>query len=207
MPPLPTLLPLLLFLSLLSLPTALTTTTPPSPPSPLHTATLYHLPSTPSPTPSTPHPLAILTYSPQTLHLSVLKSFTPPPNTSDTHALTSVAVYPNNGVGGHRYSSSVTATYAFHAPCKGRFRVVLDANGDVVGASWRAYLLKGEGKGEGESESESERGDFDILTTKPAPAVVFDKPVKGKGGAAGAGAGMAGSEGEEEVVEKTLLQK
>lgn len=88
--------------------------------------------------------------------------------------------------------------------------MVLDTQGEVVGASWHSYLSKGgKGKGKGESGGNSGRGDFDVLVTKPAPGVVFDKPAKGKGGVTGAGtgAGMAGKEGEEEVVEKTLLQK
>ena len=57
------------------------------------------------------------------------------------------------------------------------------------------------------------KGDFDILTIKQPPPVVFDKPVKGKGkgGGAGAGAGVGGvggeGEGEGEVEEKTFLQK
>lgn len=105
----------------------------------------------------------------------------------------------------------MTATYGFHAPYQGRFRVVLDTEGEVVGASWHSYLVKGSsaaGNGKGESGRDG-RGDFDVLTTNSAPVVVFDKPAKGKGGVAGAGtgAGMAGKEGEEEVVEKTLLQK
>ncbi len=84
----------------------------------------------------------------------------------------------------------------------------------MVGASWRACLSgrsaaggkKGKGNGKGKGV-----GDFDILTTKAAPRVVFDKAAKGKGkgAVAGAGGGMAGAgmEGEEEVVEKTMLQK
>ena len=123
-------------------------------------------------------------------------------------------LYLDGHVGGERYRSSVTATYGFHAPYRGRFRLVLDSKGEAVGASWHSCLSKsapaaGKGKGKGESGGNA-RGDFDVLTTKPAPRVVFDKPAKGKGGAAaaGAGAGVGGKEGEEEeVVEKTLLQK
>lgn len=86
---------------------------------------------------------------------------------------------------------------------------MLDARGEVVGASWRSYLPTRSvvgGKGGG---GEGGRGDFDVLTMKTAPAVVWDNAAKGKGGAMGAGpgAGMAGKEGEEEVVEKSLLQK
>lgn len=109
----------------------------------------------------------------------------------------------------------MTATYGFHAPYKGRFRVLLDGEGVVVGASWHSYLprgpaVAGKGKGKGKVESvENGRGDFSILTTKPAPSVVFDKVAKGTAGATGAGtgAGMGGQEGEGEVVEKTFLQK
>ena len=102
----------------------------------------------------------------------------------------------------------MTATCGFHAPYRGRVRVVLGTRGEVVGASWHSYFSEGSvalGKGGGERG----RGDFDVLTTKAAPAVVFDKSAKGKGGGAtgaGAGAGVAGQD-EEEVVEKTLLQK
>lgn len=93
--------------------------------------------------------------------------------------------------------------------------MVLDREGEVVGASWHAYLArvsppsaagKGEGKGKGKGQSlEDGKGDFDVLTTKPAPSVVFEKAAKGKTGA-GKGAGQDGEE-EEEVVEKTFLQK
>lgn len=91
-----------------------------------------------------------------------------------------------------------------------------------MGASWRSWVqrddnddaLTGVGnkkKGKGKAdESTGGRGDFDILSTKPAPRVTFDKAVKGKGVAKGAGSGAVGKEGageEEEVVEKTLLQK
>ena len=101
--------------------------------------------------------------------------------------------------------------------------------GEVVGASWHASLpktspsqpsgkenVKGNGKaGSGKEKGvASMRGDFDIITVKQAPGVVFDKPAKGKGAATagtgsggGSGAGSAGPEGEEEVAEKTFLQK
>lgn len=91
--------------------------------------------------------------------------------------------------------------------------MLLDGKGEVVGASWHAYLpAGGKGKKNEGGRMEDGRGDFDILTTKPAPRVVFEKAAKGKvGGAtvgAGAGKGMGGKEGEgEEVVEKSLLQK
>lgn len=88
--------------------------------------------------------------------------------------------------------------------------MVLDREGEVVGASWHSYLVRSStSAGNGMGKGVNGRGDFDILTTKPAPKVVFDKPAKGKGRATGAGPGVgtAGQEGEEEVVEKTLLQK
>lgn len=207
-PPTMLFLPALL-LSLLTLPYALAATSPPSPA--LHTATLHALPVTP--TPSKPQPLAILTYSPLHPHLSALKSFTPPANTSDADSLTSVVIYLDGQIGGEKYRSSVTATYGFHAPYKGRFRIVLDTKGEIVGASWHSYSPKSSpAAGQGKSaEREKGRGDFDILVTKTAPSVVFDKPAKGKGGggatAVGAGAGGAGKEDEEEAVEKTFLQK
>ncbi|KAM0806021.1 hypothetical protein BDR22DRAFT_195165 [Usnea florida] len=196
----PSPLTLLAFLSTALLVTTTTTTQSPSPP--LHTATLHYLPVHPAPTPSsTPHPLAILTYSPRTPHLSTLTSFTPPSNsTSDPTALTSVVVYlDGDNPNGQSYRSSVTATHGFHSPCQGRFRIVLDMKGDVVGASWRSWIPRDDdgdagnkkGKGNGKAdEGSGGRGDFDILSTKPAPRVTFDKTVKGKG-----------------VVEKTLLQK
>lgn len=89
--------------------------------------------------------------------------------------------------------------------------MVLDREGEVVGASWHAYLPRGsppsavgKGKGKGKEQSvEDGEGEFDVLTTKPAPSVVFEKAAKGK---TGAGTG-AGQEGEEEVAEKTFLQK
>ena len=116
--------------------------------------------------------------------------------------------------GGERYRSSVTATRGFHAPYTGRFRVVLDTRGEVVAASWRARLSKGSAAaaaavGKRKGESGDRRGDFDIVATKLAPRVAFDKPAKGKGAATGAspGAGAAGAEGEGEEVEKTMLQK
>ena len=92
--------------------------------------------------------------------------------------------------------------------------MVLDTNGEVVAASWRAFLPKGSaaaaagvgGKRKGASGGDDGRGDFDVLTAKAPPGVVFDRPAKGKGAAAGAA--VAGTEGEgEEVVEKTMLQK
>ena len=91
--------------------------------------------------------------------------------------------------------------------------MVLDREGEVVGASWHAFGLQSlgvaGGKGKKRESGENGKGDFDILTTKAAPSVVFDKPAQGKKGAtgAGAGAGMAGPEGEKDVVEKTFFQK
>ena len=90
--------------------------------------------------------------------------------------------------------------------------MLLDRDGAVVGASWHSYLPavagkgtgKEKGKGKGESVEDG-RGDFSILTTKPAPGVVFDTVAKGTAGPTGAG--MGGQEGEGEVAEKTFLQK
>ena len=77
--------------------------------------------------------------------------------------------------------------------------MVVGGGGEVVGASWRAWCGPGGGEGAG-------RGDFDIVSVKAAPGVVFEKGGKGKGGAGGLGAGKEG-EGEGEEVEKTMLQK
>lgn len=90
--------------------------------------------------------------------------------------------------------------------------MVEPATGEVLGASWRAWLPRDKGvEGVGKAGKETGgngRGDFDIVTVKKAPPVVFDKPAKGKGAAAPAGqAAGAGVEGEEEVQEKTFLQK
>lgn len=91
--------------------------------------------------------------------------------------------------------------------------MVEPGTGEVVGASWRAWLPRekgseGAGKRGKEEKSGNGRGDFDIVTVKKAPPVVFDKPAKGRGAAAPVGqAAGAGVEGEEEVQEKTFLQK
>ncbi len=94
--------------------------------------------------------------------------------------------------------------------------------GEAVAASYHAWLPKSKsrasnGKTSLKATDENDygdnksggKGDFDILTIKQPPPVIFDKPVKGKGkgGAAGAGAGGVGGEGEGEVEEKTFLQK
>ncbi|KAK3171755.1 hypothetical protein OEA41_003839 [Lepraria neglecta] len=233
---LPPLLPLnfsLSLLSLLSLPTAFAASSPQqASPATLYTATLHHLPSTPTDTiSSSAKQLAVITYHPLYPHLSSLSSFTPPKNTTNTEDLTQVAIYlPNGDVKGERFRTSATATNGFYAPYKGRFRIVVEPlTGEVVGASWHAYLpktspsqpsgkenVKGNGKaGSGKEKGVATmRGDFDIITVKRAPGVVFDKPAKGKGAATagtgsggGSGAGSAGPEGEEEVAEKTFLQK
>ena len=88
-----------------------------------------------------------------------------------------------------------------------------------MGASWHSRMApstttavvgKEVKEVKGGEKNENGRGDFDILTTKAAPGVVFEKGMKGKGKGKGIGGGVgaAGAEGgEEEVVEKTLLQK
>jgi len=201
------------FSALLSLSSA--ASSPPTPPS-LYTATLHALPS--SPTPSSPKPLAVLAYHPLHPHLSKLESFTPPKNTSDPEAIMQVAIYMPDGdaksVKEGRVRTSATATNGFCAPYKGRFRITVNNEGDVVGASWHAYLpttsaTKSASNGKGKTtEATITRGDFDINTVKPAPGVVFDAPTKGKGLAAAAGAALGGgTEGEEEPADKTFLQK
>jgi hypothetical protein len=170
---------------------ALTTTIP------LYTATLHTHP--------TPTPLALLTYSPHHPSLSHLLSYTPPPNTTtDPTALTQIAIYfPNADPSSPHYRTSATSIRGFHAPYAGRFTIVVDPDdGGVVGASWRCWVDKG-GRGSGNG-----KGDFDIVTVKRAPSVVFDKPGKEKGGLFASVVGKGAEvEGEEEVVEKTLLQK
>ena len=133
--------------------------------------------------------------------------------------MTQVAIYMPSGsadaVAAGRLRTSATATNGFHAPYKGRFRITVNSEGDVVGASWHSYLpiasqTKPTSNGkEKDEEATDGRGDFDVVTVKPAPGVVFDTPAKGKGAVAGAGPAQGvGTDGEEEeVVEKTFLQK
>ncbi|KAL6718257.1 hypothetical protein ACLMJK_004345 [Lecanora helva] len=184
---------------------------------PLHTATLYHFPPS-----SAPLPLATLLYIPHQPHLSSLESFIPPPNTTSTTSTTRLGIYlPNNttDLNSPHLRTSATATYSFHAPYTGRFRLLVDPkSGECIGVSWRAWWDEGKGREEGKKEKgkrkgggkevvEDGRGDFDVVLQKEAPVVVFDKPAKGKGGQQqGAGQGH-GVDGEEEVVEKTFLQK
>ncbi|KAK0508641.1 hypothetical protein JMJ35_008917 [Cladonia borealis] len=198
-----TLTPLSFLLSLLIPLPALTAT---SPPPPLQTLTLHHLPSNPT---STPLPLAILTYHPHHPHLSHLQSFTPPPNTttSSSDAITQVALYRPQT---NHLTSSAVATYAFHPPYKGRFRILVDPiTGEAVAASYHAWLPKSSSVVEKAKNNKQPggKGDFDIQTIKSPPPIVFDKPAKAKGkaGATGAGAGAVEPEGEPE--EKTFLQK
>ena len=68
-------------------------------------------------------------------------------------------------------------------------------------------LKKTDGNANNNNKQLGGKGDFDILTIKQPPPVVFDRPGKAKGGAAGAGAGGVVGEGEGEVEEKTFLQK
>ena len=74
-----------------------------------------------------------------------------------------------------------------------------------MAASWHAWLAKPNSDGQNNNKKPGGRGDFDILTIKQQPPIIFDKPAKGKGGATAAGAGAV--EGEGEVEEKTFLQK
>ncbi|KAL2038757.1 hypothetical protein N7G274_008515 [Stereocaulon virgatum] len=169
---------------------------PPPPPPPLYTATLHHLPVTTSPPTETPQPHATPPYYPHHPHLSTLTSFTPPPNSSDPNSLTQIVIYlPNKDTSSRRLRTSATTTYAFHAPYRGRFRIVVDpATGDIVGATWHAYLLplssseplsesklnlahKGKGAANGEEAGTRGRGkgDFDIVPVARAPEVVYEK--------------------------------
>lgn len=209
-----TLIHLLTLLALLPAPLLATTHHQQQQP-PLYTATLHHLPVLPTPSSKdlSPHLLAILTYHPLHPHLSTLTSFTPPPNnTADPLSLTQIAIYlapSSDDPASAPLRTSATATNGFYAPYKGRFRLMVQPEtGDVVGASWSAWMPEG-GDGNGKVKGKG-RGDFDIVTVKKAPVVIFDKPVKGKGAATaagGAGGAGAGTEGEGEEVEKTFLQK
>ena len=168
----------------------------------LYTATVHQLP--PSPTASS-KPLATLIYHPLYPELSKVQSFAPPKNTTDPLATTQVAIYfPNNDPTSDRFRSSATATNGFYAPYKGRLRILVDPeDGTVLSASWRAWRPKDDG------QQANRLGDFEIMTRKQAPPVVFDISTKEKSSAAqnrGQGA-QQGAEGEEEVVEKTFFQK
>ena len=193
----------------------------------LYTATLYHVPVSTST--STPKPLAVLSYNPTNPSLASLISFTPPRNSTSEDDLTQIVTFlPNNDPKSDRFRSSLTATYGFHPPYKGRFRIVVEPEtGHIVGASWKARLpgiaereeakrskatkvskggkLKAAGE-DGAKRTANGNGDFDVVTVKKPPPVVFDKPAKGKGGAT-QGTGQVGAEGEEEVQEKTFFQK
>ncbi|KAL9611144.1 MAG: hypothetical protein Q9167_004197 [Letrouitia subvulpina] len=229
------LLTITILLSIL-LPLAHTASSSPTDP-PIYTTHLHHL----SPKPA---PLATLSFSPQFPHLSRLLSFTPPPNsTSNPDAITSVGICfsphppsdsseksnPNTPAHNHNHPSSrcrttATATRGFYPPAKGRFRLMVDAEGQVLGASWHSWVptekakaaahtetqaqakLKGVKEGE-ERYEEGGKGDFDLVLVKDAP-----RPHAGDGAAGGKGRtqGIAreGEEGEEEeVVERTFLQK
>ena len=212
------------FIVILSLSTLAFAATPQQPSPPLYTATLHQLPVSTSA--STPKPLAVLSYNPTNPSLASLTSFTPPRNTSSEDDLTQIVTYlPNNDPKSQSYRSSATATYGFHAPYRGRFRIVVEPEtGEIVGASWRAWMPGHEERSDAKKHStgakakkatgnDSERstaggrGDFDVVTVKRPPPIVFDKPSKGGRGGAAQGAAQPGVEGEEEVQEKTFFQK
>ena len=117
--------------------------------------------------------------------------------------LTQVISYLPNG---KEWRSSVTATVGFHAPARGRFRLVVSKEGEVLGASWKSWLPRDGNAAESSERKDrrKERGEFDLVMQKRPAGVVFDKP-KTNARPAGAGAGVEG--GEEEVVEKTMFQK
>ena len=76
-----------------------------------------------------------------------------------------------------------------------------------MAATWKAWREDGSGP-KGSLKKPSTLGDFDVVTVKKAPPVVFDQPTKGKGGTSqGVAQGSTQGEGEEEVVEKTFFQK
>ncbi|KAI4283360.1 MAG: hypothetical protein L6R38_002210 [Xanthoria sp. 2 TBL-2021] len=177
------------------------------------TATIHSLPSTPSLS-SPAKPLATLTFSPQHPHLSKISSYAPPRLSSgDEEKLVQVGIC-YDGTNDCRTTAALAKS--FHPPYKGRFRVVLTKDGEVLSVSWRSWMPSSSSSGtavkdDGKRYQEGGRGDFDVVVQSQAPGVWVDKPVtKGKGKAAGGkteeGKGKEGEE-EEEVDERSFLQK
>ncbi|KAL8707684.1 MAG: hypothetical protein Q9220_007346 [cf. Caloplaca sp. 1 TL-2023] len=199
-------LPLFILTPLIFLPS---TAAPP----PLLTATIHHLPSTPSLS-SSPTPLATLTFSLPHPHLSRLKNFTPPKiNKKDADSLVQIGICFSDS----ECRTTASMVKSLHPPYTGRLRVVVDQEGKVLGVSWRAWLADG---GTDKAKVDDERryeegvgsGDFDIVVQKSAPGIWVDQPgAKGKGRGKQGSAAKTESEdtGEEEGEkdEKTFLQK
>lgn len=174
---------------------------------PTYTTTIHHFP----PTSPTPLPLATLSFNPLYPNLSKLLSFSPPsaPASNSTELTRIVVVVPSSDPSdAPRYRTTLTSLASFHAPYKGRLKLVVTRSGDVLGASWRAALAtgpsaSGEGKPAKANESGNGKGDFDLLVEKEGPRPLFEKVVpKGPSGKPV----VVGEDGEE-VEEKTLLQK
>ncbi|KAL8740035.1 MAG: hypothetical protein Q9190_007215, partial [Brigantiaea leucoxantha] len=147
---------------------------------------------------------------------------TPPPPPSSNISITSLGIcFPPSlkGDSKPRCRTTATATYAFHPPFTGRFRLTVDPeSGEVWGVSWRGWKSaegkEGELKKKGEERyREGGRGDFDIQLVKSAPALVLEGDgaggVKAKGKSRGASkkTGGDGEDEEEAEEEKTFLQK
>lgn len=94
--------------------------------------------------------------------------------------------------------------------------------GEVLGVRWRAWISESEaskarageqGKGDEKRHEEGGKGDFDVKVSSQAPGVWVDKVVpKGRTGSRGEAGGKkeggeGQGEGEEEVDERSFLQK
>ncbi|KAL8996063.1 MAG: hypothetical protein Q9169_004339 [Polycauliona sp. 2 TL-2023] len=182
-----------------------------SPPAPLQTVTIHSLPSTPSLS-SPAKPLATLTFSPQHPHLSKISSFTPPRlNPANKEDIIQVGICYD---GTKDCRTTATLAKSFHPPYRGRFRIVVTRQGEVLSVSWRSWLPNSSSPIVKEDErryQEGGRGDFDIVVQSQAPGVWVDKPAtkgraKAAGGKAEEGKGKEGDE-EEEVDERSFLQR
>lgn len=198
---------LLLLPPLLSVLPLLSATTPP-----LSTATIYHLPPSPSTSPPTAIPLATLAYHPLHPSLSTILSYTPPAcSNSSSKALARIGVLlpaSSSGATEPRYRISLTSLASLHAPFQGRFRLAVGREGEVLGASWHAGLVVVEGDGVVTTKTKGggqREGEFELLVAKEGPRVVLDRG-GGKAGV-GKGVGRGGGEEGEDVVEKTFFQK
>ncbi|MCJ1467025.1 hypothetical protein MMC07_005647 [Pseudocyphellaria aurata] len=172
---------------------------------PSYTTTIHHFP----PSSPTPIPLATLSFSPLDQSLSKLLAFTPPsaPAANSTELIRIAVVLPSSDPSAApRYRTTSTSLASFHPSYKGRLRLVVSRNGDVLGASWRAGLattVEGQKVLTANEKEGNVKGDFDLLVEKEGPKPFFEKfPAKGASG----NRVVVGEDGEE-VEEKTLLQK
>ncbi|KAL8674078.1 MAG: hypothetical protein Q9168_001513 [Polycauliona sp. 1 TL-2023] len=200
-------LPLNLVLALLS---TLSTTISASPPAPLQSVTIHSLPSTPSLS-SPGKPLATLNFSPQHPHLSKISNFAPPRlSSAKNDDLIQVGICYD---GTKDCRTTATLAKSFHPPYKGRFRIVVTKQGEILSVSWRPWLPNPSSsvKDDEKRYQEGGRGDFDVVVQSQAPGIWVDKPVtkgraKAAAGEAQEGKGKEGEE-DEEVEEKSFLQK